>query len=276
MLDKIATFNVAIRTLTIDTKTKKGLMGIGSGIVWDSIPEKEWNETLLKSSFLNSPTEYFQLFETMLVDSGKIIFFEEHIARMKLAAEFFLFFFNEKKLISRISKAVLQLDSTKKYKLKLLLDKWGNTRINTFPVEEVYESNSILISAKPVDSHNTFQYFKTTNRELYDSEYSKFSKSGFFDVIFINEKGEITEGCISNIFIRMKGTWVTPPVSAGILPGIYRNFLLKTQPGTIEASVSIKDLAEAEDVKMVNSVRGEIKIDRVYFNQHEFLQINQS
>ena len=40
-------FNVAIRTIKIDKETGIGEMGLGSGIVWDSEPEKEYNETLL-------------------------------------------------------------------------------------------------------------------------------------------------------------------------------------------------------------------------------------
>lgn len=273
MLDGKATFNVAIRTLSVEKKSKKGVMGIGSGIVWDSHPAEEWKETLLKSSFLKEPADFFQLFETMLFDSGKILFFEEHIARLKAAADFFLFFLNEKKLLNRISDEVLRLDSTKKYKLRVLLGKWGNIGIGSEPFESVGETNSIILSENPVNSRNRYLYFKTTNRKFYDTEYLKFSRSGFFDVIFINERGEITEGSISNIFLRKKGFWVTPPVSAGILPGIFRSYLLKTQPDTIEASVSINDLAEAEDVKMVNSVRGEVRIDKIYFNRNEFVEI---
>ena len=36
------TFNVPIRTLTIDKKSNKGEIGLGSGIVWDSIAEEEY------------------------------------------------------------------------------------------------------------------------------------------------------------------------------------------------------------------------------------------
>jgi para-aminobenzoate synthetase/4-amino-4-deoxychorismate lyase len=67
--------------------------------------------------------------------------------------------------------------------------------------------------------------------------------------------------------------WLTPPVTAGILPGIYRKYLLKTQPDTIETPITLKDLSEAEDVKLVNSVRGEVNINKVYFDENEFVEI---
>ena len=43
-------FNIPIRTLLI--RKKSGEMGIGGGIVWDSTPQGEWNEGLLKAKFL--------------------------------------------------------------------------------------------------------------------------------------------------------------------------------------------------------------------------------
>jgi para-aminobenzoate synthetase/4-amino-4-deoxychorismate lyase len=58
-----ASFNVAIRTLTVNRKTGNGELGIGSGIVWDSEPQKEYEETLLKSKFLTEPENYFDLFD---------------------------------------------------------------------------------------------------------------------------------------------------------------------------------------------------------------------
>jgi len=44
-------FNIPIRTLLIEGE--RGEMGIGGGIVWDSTPEGEWNEGLLKAKFFS-------------------------------------------------------------------------------------------------------------------------------------------------------------------------------------------------------------------------------
>ncbi|HOU36171.1 MAG TPA: chorismate-binding protein, partial [Candidatus Omnitrophota bacterium] len=43
-------FNIPIRTLLLSDKT--GEMGIGGGIVWDSTPQGEWDEGILKASFI--------------------------------------------------------------------------------------------------------------------------------------------------------------------------------------------------------------------------------
>ncbi|WP_197712256.1 hypothetical protein [Polynucleobacter necessarius] len=40
----------------------------------------------------------------------------------------------------------------------------------------------------------------------------------------MNEKGLVTEGGRTSIFVKPQGSaeWLTPPVSAGLLPGVMR------------------------------------------------------
>ncbi len=45
-------FNVPIRTLLLEDG--RGEMGVGGGIVWDSTPEGEWDESTWKSRFLEA------------------------------------------------------------------------------------------------------------------------------------------------------------------------------------------------------------------------------
>ena len=87
-------FNVAIRTVSLkrdeNTDGMQGEIGIGSGIVWDSDPEKEYDEVLLKSKFLTEPDPYFEIFETMKFSNGNFERLDMHLSRMQDAASFFL------------------------------------------------------------------------------------------------------------------------------------------------------------------------------------------
>ncbi len=47
-------------------------------------------------------------------------------------------------------------------------------------------------------------------------------RKGFDEGIFVNQRGELTEGCTTNIFIYRGERLLTPPLDAGILPGITR------------------------------------------------------
>ena len=48
-----------IRTISINKNNGEGVMGLGSGIVWDSDPKSEYEEVLLKSKFLTEPHRLF-------------------------------------------------------------------------------------------------------------------------------------------------------------------------------------------------------------------------
>ncbi len=264
------TFNVPIRTLSINKKSGKGEIGLGSGIVWDSIADEEFEETKLKGKFLTEPTKLYEIIETMLIENGKIFLFNEHLYRMKQTAEFFLFTFNNNKIRNKINSILKKLDN-KKHKLKISLNKWG--RLNLF-ISSIIEHNKeikVILSNKQIDSRNKFQYFKTSNRQLYDSEYKKISKQGFFDVIYFNGNGELAEGAITNIFIYKNDVISTPPINAGILPGVYRKYLLKNNSSIIERKLIKEDLIEADKIILTNSVRGEVVVNKLFVNENEFI-----
>jgi para-aminobenzoate synthetase/4-amino-4-deoxychorismate lyase len=75
-----------------------------------------------------------------------------------------------------------------------------------------------------------------------------------YDVILWNERGEITEASSSNVIAELDGRLITPPVSAGLLAGTYRRYLL--EQGCIqERTVTIADLQRCSQLFLINSVR---------------------
>jgi para-aminobenzoate synthetase / 4-amino-4-deoxychorismate lyase len=53
--DKDLMFNVPIRTLLF--RGRHGEMGVGGGIVWDSTPQGEWDECMIKARFITGPKQ---------------------------------------------------------------------------------------------------------------------------------------------------------------------------------------------------------------------------
>ncbi|MCF6269533.1 MAG: aminodeoxychorismate synthase component I [Melioribacteraceae bacterium] len=247
-------FNIPIRTITINKNDSSGEMGIGSGIVWDSISSDEFEEAKLKSNFLTKPANYFELIETMLVESGDIFLIENHINRLRKSAEYFLFHFDESKLRELLYQIVVGLNSKKRFKIRLLLSKWGELKYSLEEILDSKNSGRIVISDKRINSNDYFKYFKTTNRKLFNSEFKKWKSEGFDDVIFQNEKGEITEGAITNIMISKGGKLFTPPVSSGLLNGCYRGYLLTSNKNITEKILFVNDLISADEVFILNSV----------------------
>lgn len=262
-------FNVAIRTIELN-KNGEGKIGIGSGIVWDSEPEKEYKETLLKSDFLTARIKEFSIFETLCYENGELKDLEYHLERMEKSAGHFLFIYNEKKIRREIIKKLRNIPAFVKRRVKIEINKPGDVRIIAGEFPSTQPVVKIIISGKNTDSSNQFQYFKTTNRELYDEQFAKYSSTGFYDVIFINENNLVSEGAISNIFIRKGENWLTPPLNSGILAGIERRKWLSEDVKVSEKYFYTDDLISADEIVLTNSLRGRKKVDIIYFNEKEF------
>ncbi len=265
------TFNVPIRTLSIDKKSGNGEIGLGSGIVWDSIAEEEYEETKLKGKFLTEPVKPFEIIETMRVENGSIMFLDEHLKRMELTAEFFLFCFNRKLVLSSIKKITSKIKKNV-YRLRIRLNKLGEINHELTSESQIIGDIKVVLSSNTISSNNKFQYFKTTNRVMYLKEHKKYFAKGFFDVLYVNERGEVAEGAITNIFISKRDIISTPPLNAGILSGVYRKHYIKSNSGVRERRLYLQDLLEADKIILTNAFRGEVFVDKLFIDENEFIE----
>jgi branched-subunit amino acid aminotransferase/4-amino-4-deoxychorismate lyase len=77
---------------------------------------------------------------------------------------------------------------------------------------------------------------------------------GFDDSILFNRKNEVTETAISNLLLRIQDQWVTPPITAGLLPGVVRAIAIE-HCGVKVRSIHISEIAEIESAFLVSSLR---------------------
>jgi len=249
-----AIFNLPIRTISLIKD--KGQMGVGGGIVIDSSAHSEFKECLLKAKFLTEKYKPFHLLETIGFLNGRYRFLKQHLRRLKSSANYFDFYFDYKKIISLLIDLRKEFKDGFDYKVRLLLDKEANIKLDYSPIfKDNLKKKYIAISKYRTDPKDLFLYHKTTCRNLYDSEYRYYSKRGYFDVIFLNTYGEVTEGAISNIIIEKNKILYTPALSSGLLPGIYRDYLIKKYK-VRERVIFLKDLINADRIFLCNSVRG--------------------
>ena len=248
-----AVFNVAIRTLVLTARQAQ--MGVGGGIVADSIPEEEHRECLLKAAFLTKTRPEFQLIETMLWEK-EFLLLSMHLDRLELSAAYFNFQFDRQAVESQLNELAATFIANKSYKVRLLLNAEGNTTVESAELNKEQSSLSILLSQERVSSADVFFRHKTTRREIYDHAFAEARAAGFDEVIFQNERGEVTEGAISNVFIQKAGKLLTPPLSCGVLSGVFRRYLLETNPAAEERILTVEDLKIADAVFLCNSVRG--------------------
>lgn len=250
-----AIFNMPIRTIHI--QNNQGVMGVGSGIVIDSDPHQEYQECLLKAKFLTDKQEEFQLIETILWE-GKYKFLSQHLNRLRDSTSYFEFEFQRTMVREALTRLERKFCQGKRYRVRLLLAKDGNITTQHSIIEQRIQDKRpriIIISKYRIDPQEVHYYHKTTNRHLYDNEYNKYLKQGCYDVLFLNKNKQVTEGAISNIIVQKNGKRFTPPVSCGLLAGIYRNYLIR-RCHVKERILFKRDLLNADKIYLCNSVRG--------------------
>jgi para-aminobenzoate synthetase / 4-amino-4-deoxychorismate lyase len=260
---KQALFNVSIRTILIDKDSSKGTLGIGSGVVHDSNPEKEYEECLLKGSFLTKfeNSSNFSLIETMLWEDGDYFLLKEHMNRLEKSSKHLGFNFNSKNILKALNDKTDSFDADEKYRVRLLLSRNGEITVQSAPADPLPEEPvKITISTRKIDRYNSLFQHKTSNRSLYNDEFKKCKDEGYFEVLFSNRAGEITEGAISNVIIKVSDRYYTSPPTCGLLPGVYREYLLKNDSFPLEEkALHLEDLENADEIYITNSVMKMVK-----------------
>ena len=234
-------FNVAIRTVVIDTQSQQTTFGVGGGVTIDSTAEREYEECLVKSRFLNSPAVEFQLFESMLLEDGEYFLLAEHLERLRNSVKFFGFARTGTRINADLERIAIE-NPRGSFKVRLILWKDGRIETQITPIELLGDLKRVKLATQPVDSSDRFLFHKTTRRPGGDG------------LIFWNERGKITESSIANLVVPMDGELFTPPIECGLLPGVFRNHLL-AQRKIKERVITIEEFQNAREFFLINSVR---------------------
>ena len=239
-------FNVAIRTIQL--YKGQAIYGVGGGITWDSTWESEYREVHQKAAVLYRKQARFQLITTGRISQKQLLFEDQHLERLTKASRYFAYPFDPEELRQKIEEECQACDSHQDYRLRISLSKSGEIELSRQILTPLSPSFcKAKLCLQEVDLNQSFTYFKTTHRpHLSLGEQEK---------IYHNKSGELLETSIGNLVLKINGKLYTPPISQGILPGIYRQYLLET--GQVKEKImTLADLNQAEAIYGCNAVRG--------------------
>ncbi|MEX3983510.1 aminodeoxychorismate synthase component I [Paraburkholderia sp. EG287A] len=264
--------SVVIRTLTLDAPsrgtgaTRRGEMGVGAGIVLDSVAADEYEECRLKARFLTDADPGIECFETMYATRADgVRHVERHLARLAASAAWLGFPCNVQALRTRIDETCATFaDENAPHRVRLALGKSGAATLTSAPLAALaHDTVGVLLAPDhgfaPVESADALLLRKTTRRAEFDRAWREAEAQGGFDMLFFNERGELTEGGRSNVFVKLDGKWFTPPLASGVLPGVMRGVLLDDEAfGAQERVLTRDDVLDAEALMLTNALRGAV------------------
>jgi para-aminobenzoate synthetase/4-amino-4-deoxychorismate lyase len=255
--------SVPIRTLALQplyNGVRRGELGVGAGIVWDSVAAAEFTECSVKAGFLTGLANDFELFETIYATRAGCRHLERHLARLGASAAYFGHPFDPALAHAALDAARLQLQGDAPHRLRLALRPDGVFDVRTGLLAPLAEPVRLLLADDPIDSGDVFLRHKTSIRTRYDDAWRAAENVGAFDTLFFNERGELAEGGRSSVFVRMGENWYTPPLSAGALPGVMRAVLLDDPAwNATECAISRDMLAHADEIVVCNALRGALR-----------------
>lgn len=253
-------FSVPIRTISLQIDGQAEL-GVGSGIVHDSDALSEYFETLLKARFAFGPAAGFDLLESLYGDPDTgIKNLPAHLDRLESTASVFLFPFSRDDVETHLRDVAAALEGPSK--VRLTMDRAGAVSITTQLLNDDPAPKTIILWNNPVNSRHLMYAYKTTDRTFYDQVWASAAKEhGTYDVLFVNQKGELTEASRHNVFLRIGERYATPPLSCGVLPGVERAAFIANNPNLVDERILYpNDLESADEILLTNSVRGVVAV----------------
>ena len=262
-----ARFNVAIRTVLLDREDGRCSYGVGGGITWGSTPQAEYAEVLAKAAVLTQAAGRAQpgqhlgagvdLIETFAITGGRAGHLEHHLRRLAESARHFGIRLDLDRARALVTGRAPQLGEAV---ARLRLTPTGDLALEPRPLTPATAA-PVRLAVDDDPGHRVdpdgpdapWLAHKTTRRDVY--ERARAARPEADDVVLVNAAGHVTETTIANLLVRIGGTWCTPPLRDGCLPGVGRRLAL--QAGDVEErSITVEELRAAEAIEVVSSTRG--------------------
>lgn len=139
-------------------------------------------------------------------------------------------------------------------RLRLVLKASGALRAAAAPLGPAPGIWHVAIAPDRLDAADPWLRHKTSRRPLYE-RWRAALPPGVDEMLFLNRAGALCEGTITNLFVECDGMLLTPPLRAGVLPGVLRQSLLAADRAR-ETDLHPRDLEGNGAIFVGNSLRG--------------------
>jgi len=220
------------------------------------------------------------LFETMRSRNRKIVYFDEHLTRIKNSCKLIdLKFPYSVSRLKNIIKKMVEINAVRDARVRLTL--WGSKsgtsilvtakKYNPFSLGKYKTGFTAEVAAFKQNEDSWLSQIKTTNRLYYELCLREAETLGFDEALIVNNSGYIAEATRSNIFLAKNNEIFTPYLKCGCLDGITRKAIFdlakKYKIKAHEENFTLQDLYYADEAFLTNSLMGVMPLVSVEKNK---------
>lgn len=199
----------------------------------------------------------FELIETMRWEPETgFLRFDRHLARLYASAAELGFACDPERIGAALTNAVG--GSEVALRTRLVLSPDGDAAASAQPYQPLAAGKvwKLQLARIRLDSADTLLRHKTTRRKTYARARAEYLAGRADEVLLVNERGELCEGTITNLFADFGGgSLATPRLDCGLLPGILRGEMLDRGQAREEV-FDFDRLKLAKAIFVGNSLRG--------------------
>lgn len=198
------------------------------------------------------------VFESVRVYDGEPFRLADHLTRMRAAARQFSIPFRRVRGLDRVVRELCRRNRLCNAYVRLTLSKGGHMLILARRFEPLsaawYEKGAEITIAPWRRNPNALLVgYKTLNYLENVLTYKEARRQGCADALYVGPRGELLEGCTSNIFLVQGGKVVTPSVKRKILLGITRKVVMELTR-VRQRRVHVRELWTSDEVFLTNSL----------------------
>ncbi len=189
------------------------------------------------------------VFETMRFEGGRVCLWARHLARLQFSARAMGWSLPPANELERRVVAVVEANGLAAARVRLTMGR--EILVTAEELPEDLPGLEVVTCEFPVNERSPLAGIKATS---YAEPRLILDRFGVGEVIRPNSRGEVCEGCYSNLFFVKGGRVFTPALESGCLPGVMRAEVmdrLEVEEGLWPVEV----LQEAEEVWLTNAIR---------------------
>ena len=192
------------------------------------------------------------IFETLRTANGVAYAYSLHIERAIKSAQISHINLPDLDLVATSVAAVIGAEPHPNGRLRISFDVNGQWAVVHLPYQSPTKPARVRIHPDKFTSNGHMIKSYPYSHRMAILEEAKLL--GFDEALVCNTEGNICEGAVSNVIMKIDGRWVTPPTGDGTLPGIMRELVIEHCGVSVE-SISLSRINEVRAAILLSSLR---------------------